>query len=103
MLSHFILTLTCLALALPAPRPANELKRATAEHIVKLKRAGKKAPSSRAILSVLAGDDIVELDAAGGGAGYSVEVDLSGKKYEVVFDTGSSKYITGSIWLRLCS
>lgn len=91
MLSLTILTLSCLASAIPAPRPVSELKRATAEHIVKLKRIGKKAPSSRGLLSVLASDDIVELDSAGGGAGYAVEVDLSGAKYDVIFDTGSSK------------
>lgn len=90
MLSLILLALSCLALALPAPQPARELKRATSEHIVKLKRAGKKAPSSRALLSVLASDDIVELDQAGGGAGYSVEVDLGGDKYDVIFDTGSA-------------
>lgn len=89
-LTATLLALSCLASALPAPQPDHELKRATAEHVVKLKRVGKKAPSSKALLSVLASDDIVELDSAGGGAGYSVEVDLGGNKYDVIFDTGSS-------------
>ena len=75
--------------AIPTPqRRSTSLKTVDADHVLHMKRTGKKQASSRALLLETA-DDIAPLQSVEG-TSYSVEIKLSGDPYDVIFDTGSS-------------